>query len=147
MAAAGANSQLNPLENAKRQFDEAAASWASPRARRRCSRSRRTTIQHLPVVMDDGRSRFTGYRCQHFDRAGPRRAASGSTRDVTIEGSRGARPWMTWKCAVADIPFGGGRAASWWIRASSRRVSWRLTRRYAADLSDIFGPDSDVPAP
>lgn len=150
MAAAGANSQLNPLENAKRQFDEAAAKLGlAEGAKEMLKKPRRTTIQHLPVVMDDGSIQvFTGYRCQHSIVRGPAKGGIRFHQDVTIEEVEALASWMTWKCAVADIPFGGGKGG---IVVDPRKLSKseleRLTRRYAADLSDIFGPDSDVPAP
>jgi glutamate dehydrogenase (NAD(P)+) len=112
-------------------------------------RPRRTTIQNLPVVMDDGTIRmFTGYRVQHSIARGPAKGGIRFHQDVTLDEVAALASWMTWKCAVADIPFGGGKGG---IVVDPRQLSTseleRLTRRYAADLSDIFGPDSDVPAP
>jgi glutamate dehydrogenase (NAD(P)+) len=150
MAAEGVNTQLNPLENAERQFDEAAARLGlNPGLKEMLKRPRRATIQSLPVVMDDGTIRvFTGYRVQHSIARGPAKGGIRFHQDVTLDEVAALASWMTWKCAVADIPFGGGKGG---IVVDPRTLSLRelerLTRRYAADLSDVFGPDSDVPAP
>lgn len=150
MAAAGANSQLNPLENAERQFEEAAARLGlNPGVKEMLKRPRRATIQNLPVLMDDGTIKvFVGYRVQHSIARGPAKGGIRFHQDVTLDEVAALASWMTWKCAVADIPFGGGKGG---IVVDPRKLSRpeleRLTRRYAADLSDVFGPDSDVPAP
>ena len=150
MAAAGANSQLNPLENAERQFEEAAARLGlNAGVKEVLKRPRRATIQHLPVLMDDGTVRvFVGYRVQHSIARGPAKGGIRFHQDVTLDEVATLASWMTWKCAVADIPFGGGKGG---VIVDPRKLSSgeleRLTRRYAADLSDVFGPDSDVPAP
>lgn len=150
MAAAGANTQLNPLENAERQFEEAAARMGlNPGVKEMLSRPRRATIQNLPVLMDDGSIRvFVGYRVQHSIARGPAKGGIRFHQDVTLDEVSALATWMTWKCAVADIPFGGGKGG---IVVDPTKLSVgeleRLTRRYAADLSDVFGPDRDVPAP
>ena len=150
MAAVGANSQLNPLENAERQFEEAAARLKlDTGVKEMLKRPRRATIQSLPVMMDDGTIRvFTGYRVQHSIARGPAKGGIRFHQDVTLDEVEALASWMTWKCAVADIPFGGGKGG---IKVDPRTLSKseleRLTRRYAADLSDLFGPESDVPAP
>ncbi len=150
MAAEGVNARLNPLENAERQFDEAAARLGLDAGlKEMLKRPRRATIQSLPVVMDDGTIRvFTGYRVQHSIARGPAKGGIRFHQDVTLDDVAALAAWMTWKCAVADIPFGGGMGG---IVVDPRTLSLRelerLTRRYAADLSDVFGPDSDVPAP
>jgi glutamate dehydrogenase (NAD(P)+) len=150
MAAVGANSQLNPLENAERQFEEAAARLKlEGGVKEMLKRPRRATIQSLPVMMDDGTIKvFTGYRVQHSIARGPAKGGIRFHQDVTLEEVEALASWMTWKCAVADIPFGGGKGG---IKVDPRGLSMseleRLTRRYAADLSDLFGPESDVPAP
>jgi glutamate dehydrogenase (NAD(P)+) len=150
MAAAGANSQLNPLENAERQFEEAAARLGlNAGVKEVLKRPRRATIQHLPVMMDDGTIKvFVGYRVQHSIARGPAKGGIRFHQDVSLDEVSALAAWMTWKCAVANIPFGGGKGG---IVVDPRKLSpaelERLTRRYAADLSDVFGPDSDVPAP
>lgn len=150
MAAAGAKSQLNPLENAELQFEEAAARLGlAPGVKEMLKRPRRATIQHMPVLMDDGTIRmFLGYRVQHSIARGPAKGGIRFHQDVTLDEVSALAAWMTWKCAVADIPFGGGKGG---VVVDPRQLSIgeleRLTRRYAADFSDVFGPDSDVPAP
>ncbi|MEO5988385.1 MAG: Glu/Leu/Phe/Val dehydrogenase [Candidatus Eisenbacteria bacterium] len=150
MAAIGANSQLNPLENAERQFEEAATKLKlNDGVKEMLKRPRRATIQSLPIMMDDGTIKvFTGYRVQHSIARGPAKGGIRFHQDVTLEEVEALASWMTWKCAVADIPFGGGKGG---IKVDPRLLSRseleRLTRRYAADLSDLFGPESDVPAP
>ncbi len=152
MPAEGANLQkeLNPLANAERQFDEAADRLNLPAGIREViKRPRRVTIVSLPVAMDDGTLKvFTGYRVQHSIVRGPAKGGIRYHPDVTREEVEALAAWMTWKCAVVNIPFGGGKGG---IVCDPGKLSKgeleRLTRRYAADLSDLFGPESDVPAP
>ena len=152
MPAEGANLQkeLNPLANAERQFDEAADRLNLPAGIREViKRPRRVTIVSLPVAMDDGSLKvFTGYRVQHSIVRGPAKGGIRYHPDVTREEVEALAAWMTWKCAVVNIPFGGGKGG---IVCDPTKMSKgeleRLTRRYAADLSDLFGPESDVPAP
>jgi glutamate dehydrogenase (NAD(P)+) len=152
MRAEGANIQkeLNPLANAERQFEEAAERLNLPAGIREfIKRPRRITIVSLPVQMDDGTLRvFTGYRVQHSITRGPAKGGIRYHPDVTAEEVGALAAWMTWKCAVVNIPFGGGKGG---VVCDPSRMSKgeleRLTRRYAADLSDLFGPESDVPAP
>jgi glutamate dehydrogenase (NAD(P)+) len=91
---------------------------------------------------------FEGFRVQHNIARGPAKGGIRYHPDVSLEEVSALASWMTWKCAVADIPFGGGKGG---IKVDPRTLSRaeleRLTRRYAADLSDLFGPESDVPAP
>jgi len=152
MPAEGANLQkeLNPLANAERQFDEAADRLNVPAGLREViKRPRRVTIVSLPVGMDDGTLKvFTGYRVQHSIVRGPAKGGIRYHPDVTLEEVEALAAWMTWKCAVVNIPFGGGKGGIICDPGKmSRGELERLTRRYAADLSDLFGPESDVPAP
>jgi len=148
--AVAVNSQLNPLENAERQFEEAATRLKlDAGVKDMLKKPRRATIQWLPVMMDDGTIRmFEGFRVQHNIARGPAKGGIRFHPDVSLEEVSALASWMTWKCAVADIPFGGGKGG---IKVEPRMLSKaeleRLTRRYAADLSDLFGPESDVPAP
>ncbi|HYM82260.1 MAG TPA: Glu/Leu/Phe/Val dehydrogenase [Candidatus Limnocylindria bacterium] len=152
MPAEGANIQkdLNPLANAERQFEEAAVRLNIPEGLKEViKRPRRATIVSLPVVMDDGQLKvFTGYRVQHSIVRGPAKGGIRYHPDVSLEEIEALAAWMTWKCAVVNIPFGGGKGG---IICDPDKLSKgeleRLTRRYAADLSDLFGPESDVPAP
>src|SRR5215831_13707856 len=152
MRAEGANIQkdLNPLANAERQFEEAADRLNLPAGIREViKRPRRATIVSLPVNLDDGTLKvFTGYRVQHSIVRGPAKGGIRYHPDVTLEEVEALAAWMTWKCAVVNIPFGGGKGGV--VRDPSKMSKGeleRLTRRYAADLSDLFGPESDVPAP
>jgi len=152
MAVEGTNIQreLNPLANAERQFEEAAARLNLPEGLKEViKRPRRATIVSLPVLMDDGKLRvFTGYRVQHSIVRGPAKGGIRYHPQVTLEEVSALAAWMTWKCAVVNIPFGGGKGG---IICDPEKLTKgeleRLTRRYAADLSDLFGPESDVPAP
>ena len=152
MSAEGVNIQkeLNPLANAERQFEEAASRLKLPPGIKEVvKRPRRSTIVSLPVQMDDGTFRvFTGYRVQHSIVRGPAKGGIRYHPQVTLDEVEALAAWMTWKCAVVNIPFGGGKGG---IICDPERMSKgeleRLTRRYAADLSDLFGPESDVPAP
>ena len=152
MAVEGSNIQkeLNPLANAERQFEEAAALLNLPPGLKEViQRPRRATIVSLPVLMDNGTLRvFTGYRVQHSIVRGPAKGGIRYHPDVTLEEVQALAAWMTWKCAVVNIPFGGGKGGVVCDPQSmSKGELERLTRRYAADLSDLFGPESDVPAP
>jgi glutamate dehydrogenase (NAD(P)+) len=148
----GVNKQkeLNPLANAERQFEEAAARLSLPDGIKEIiKKPRRATIVSLPIQMDDGTFRvFTGYRVQHSIVRGPAKGGIRYHPDVTLEEVEALAAWMTWKCAVVNIPYGGGKGG---IACDPSRMSKseleRLTRRYAADLSDLFGPESDIPAP
>ncbi|NOT32548.1 MAG: Glu/Leu/Phe/Val dehydrogenase [Candidatus Eisenbacteria bacterium] len=152
MAVQNTNQQkeLNPLANAERQFDEAAARLNLPEGiRELLKKPRRATIVSLPVQMDDGNIKvFTGYRVQHSIVRGPAKGGIRYHPDVTLEEVEALAAWMTWKCAVVNIPYGGGKGG---VQCDPSKMSKgeieRLTRRYAADLSDLFGPESDIPAP
>src|SRR6266478_8195482 len=142
--------ELDPLENARLQFEEAAQRLKlDPSFVQIIKEPRRATIVSLPVAMDDGSLRvFTGYRVQHSIVRGPAKGGIRYHPDVTIEEVQALAAWMTWKCAVVNIPFGGGKGGIVCDPAKmSKGELERLTRRYAADLSDLFGPESDVPAP
>ncbi len=152
MPAEGANIQkeLNPLANAEIQFEEAARLLGLDKGlMQMLGRPNRATIVSLPVVMDDGRLEvFTGYRVRHSIIRGPGKGGIRYHPDVTLEEVEALAAWMTWKCAVVDIPYGGAKGGIAVDPAKlSRTELERLTRRYAAELSDLFGPDTDIPAP
>ena len=146
----GIQRELDPLENARLQFEEAAARLKLDEAFIQIIKEpRRATIVKLPVQMDDGSFRvFTGYRVQHSIIRGPAKGGIRYHPDVTLSEVTALAAWMTWKCAVVGIPFGGGKGG---IQCDPTKMSKaeleRLTRRYVADLIDVIGPDSDVPAP
>jgi glutamate dehydrogenase (NAD(P)+) len=104
---------------------------------------------YIPVRMDSGRIQvFEGFRVQHNFARGPAKGGIRYAPDVTIEEVRALAAWMTWKCAVVNVPFGGGKGGvicdPWQM---SQGELERLTRRYASELIDIIGPEKDVPAP
>jgi glutamate dehydrogenase (NAD(P)+) len=109
----------------------------------------REIIVHIPVQLDDGRlETFTGFRVQHSIDRGPAKGGIRYTANVTLDETRALASWMTWKCAVVDIPFGG--AAGGVIcdpDKMSKRELERLTRRYTAELMELLGPEKDVPGP
>jgi len=85
----------------------------------------REIIVHIPVMMDDGHLEvFTGYRVQHSIARGPAKGGLRYAPDVNLDEVRALASWMTWKCAVVNIPFGGRRAGSFAIRTKCRRASW-----------------------
>jgi glutamate dehydrogenase (NAD(P)+) len=142
--------ELDPLENARLQFEEAAARLKlDPGFVQIIKEPRRATIVKMPVSMDDGSFRvFTGYRVQHSIIRGPAKGGIRYHPDVNLEEVMALAAWMTWKCAVVGIPFGGGKGG---IQCDPSKMSRgeleRLTRRYTADMIDVIGPESDVPAP
>ncbi len=110
--------------------------------------NREITI-YIPVFMDDGRIEvFTGYRVQHNFARGPAKGGIRYAPDVTLDEVRALAAWMTWKCAVVNIPFGGAKGG---IICDPSQMSQgeleRMTRRYTAELIDFIGPERDVPAP
>jgi len=109
----------------------------------------REIIVHIPVQMDDGHLEvFTGYRVQHSIARGPAKGGLRYGPDVNLDEVRALASWMTWKCAVVNIPFGGGKGG---VICDPKILSpaelERTTRRYTAELMDILGPERDVPAP
>ncbi len=110
---------------------------------------RRCTIVKLPVQMDNKTFEvFTGYRVQHSIVRGPGKGGIRFHPQVNLDEVKALASWMTWKCAVANIPFGGAKGG---VVCDPSKMSQgeleRLTRRYTADLIDLFGPQKDVPAP
>jgi glutamate dehydrogenase (NAD(P)+) len=109
----------------------------------------RSLIVSLPVRMDDGRVEvFTGYRVHHDSARGPCKGGIRYHQDVNLGEVAALAMWMTWKCALAGLPYGGAKGG---IRVAPKRLSraelQRLTRRYAAEIFPLIGPDKDVPAP
>ena len=103
----------------------------------------------IPVVMDSGKLEvFTGYRVQHSRAMGPCKGGIRYDINVNLSEVKALAAWMTWKCSVVNLPFGGGKGG---IIVDPTKLSVRelemLTRRYTAAISDIIGPDRDVPAP
>jgi glutamate dehydrogenase (NAD(P)+) len=104
---------------------------------------------HIPVTMDDGRIEvFTGYRVQHSIARGPGKGGIRYAPDVSLDEVRALASWMTWKCAVVNIPFGGAKGGViCHPKSMSQGELERMTRRYTAELIEFIGPEKDVPAP
>jgi glutamate dehydrogenase (NAD(P)+) len=132
------------------QFDQAAeAMELDQNLRERLKLPQRSLIVSLPVKMDDGRVEvYTGYRVQHDSSRGPTKGGIRYHPDVNLGEVAALAMWMTWKCALADLPYGGAKGG---IAIAPKRFSrtelQRLTRRYAAEIFPLIGPDKDVPAP
>jgi glutamate dehydrogenase (NAD(P)+) len=113
------------------------------------TRPKRQIIVSCPVQMDNGEIEvFTGYRVQYNITLGPAKGGIRYHPDVSLDEVTALAAWMTWKCAVAHIPFGGGKGG---VVCDPTRMSKReleaLTRRYVAEIIDAIGPEKDVPAP
>lgn len=132
------------------QFNQAAeAMHLDQSLRERLKLPQRSLVVSLPVRMDDGRVEvFTGYRVQHDSSRGPSKGGIRYHPDVNLGEVAALAMWMTWKCALAGLPYGGAKGG---IQVSPRQLSHgeleRLTRRYAAEIFPLIGPDKDVPAP
>jgi len=109
----------------------------------------RELIVHIPVSMDNGKLEvFTGFRVQHSIARGPAKGGIRYAPDVTLDEVRALASWMTWKCAIVNIPFGGAKGG---VICDPHKMSMgeleRMTRRYTAELIEFIGPEKDVPAP
>jgi glutamate dehydrogenase (NAD(P)+) len=118
-------------------------------ARTRLAEPRRSMVVNFPVRMDDGSARaFTGYRVQHTLTMGPTKGGMRFAPEVTLGECAALAMWMTWKCALLGLPYGGAKGG---VRCEPRELSAgeaeRVTRRFAAELIPILGPDRDIPAP
>jgi glutamate dehydrogenase (NAD(P)+) len=140
----------NPFESMMERFDDAARRLKlDPNIYTILRWPNREITLYIPVLMDDGNYQvFTGYRVQHNFARGPAKGGIRYSPDVTLDEVRALAAWMTWKCAVVNIPFGGAKGG---IVCDPREMSptevERLTRRYTSDLMDFIGPERDVPAP
>ena len=142
--------EFNPLLSAEARFDNAAEQLGLDDGMRKILRApaREMTV-NIPVPLDDGRLEvFTGYRVQHSIARGPAKGGIRYAPDVTLDEVRALASWMTWKCAVTNVPFGGGKGG---IICDPALLSpgelERMTRRYTAQLYEFIGPEIDVPAP
>jgi glutamate dehydrogenase (NAD(P)+) len=135
---------------AQQQFDMIAERMRLDDGMRQILRSSgRELTTHFPVLMDDGSTRvFTGYRVQHNVARGPAKGGIRYSPLVTINEVRALAMWMTWKCAVVNLPFGGAKGG---VCCNTKELSLkeieRLTRRYTTEIAIIIGPTSDIPAP
>ena len=137
-------------EMAHQQFERAAKHVdLEPWIVEHLSHPKRTTIASVPVRLDGGKVEvFTAYRCQYSDALGPTKGGIRYHQDVTLDEVVALAAWMTWKCAVAGLPYGGAKGG---IVCDPARMSRgeleRLTRRMTAEFINVFGPESDIPAP
>ncbi|MDT7602393.1 MAG: glutamate dehydrogenase [Acidobacteriota bacterium] len=142
--------EANPFESMMERFDRAAKLLdLNPDLYAVMRVPNRELKVYIPVRMDSGRIQvFEGYRVQHNFARGPAKGGIRYAPDVTIEEVRALAAWMTWKCAVVNVPFGGGKGG---VVCDPHQMSIgeleRMTRRYAAELIDFIGPEKDVPAP
>jgi glutamate dehydrogenase (NAD(P)+) len=142
--------EKNPWLAAEVRFDNAAERLKLDEGIRKVLKSpaREITV-NIPVQLDDGRIEvFTGYRVQHSIARGPGKGGIRYAPDVTLDEVRALASWMTWKCAVVNIPFGGAKGG---VICNPSIMSdgelERLTRRYTAGIIEMIGPERDVPAP
>ncbi len=142
--------QINPWEVAQRQFDLAADRLNLDHSIREVLREpRREFTVHFPVHMDDGTVQvFTGYRVQHNLGRGPAKGGIRYHQDVSLDEVKALAMWMTWKCAVVGIPYGGGKGG---VIVDPKRLSQKelegLTRRFFTEIEVLVGPEKDIPAP
>jgi glutamate dehydrogenase (NAD(P)+) len=142
--------EINPWEAQSARFDFAAQKLnLDPGLVKILRYPSRELIVHIPVSMDNGTIEvFTGFRVQHSIARGPAKGGVRYSPDVTLDEVRALASWMTWKCAVVNIPFGGAKGG---IICDPHKMSpgelERMTRRYTAELMEFIGPEKDVPAP
>ena len=140
----------NPFESMMSRFDRAAQLLdLDPDLYAVLRVPNRELKVYIPTKMDSGRIQvFEGYRVQHNFARGPAKGGIRYAPDVTLDEVRALAAWMTWKCAVVNVPFGGAKGG---IICDPQQMSMgeleRMTRRYAAELLDFIGPEKDVPAP
>jgi glutamate dehydrogenase (NAD(P)+) len=141
---------ISAFENALKQFDQAAAVLKlTPNQIATIRQPRKVVEVKLPIRMDDGRIEvFTGYRVQHNIVRGPAKGGVRFHPDVNLDEVKALSFWMTFKCATVGIPMGGGKGG---VIVDPSKLSLgeleRLSRRYFAEMIEMFGPDRDVPAP
>ena len=141
---------INPWAVAQQQFDLAAEHLKlDPGVRQVLREPRRALTVTFPVKMDDGTVRvFTGYRVQHNLGRGPAKGGIRYHQNVSIDEVKALAMWMTWKCAVVGIPYGGGKGG---VIVDPKKLSLKeleaLTRRFTTEISVLIGPERDIPAP
>ena len=142
--------EADEWRTAQAQFDQAAQILdLEPEMREILREVQREFTCHFPVEMDDGHVEvFTGYRVQHNINRGPAKGGIRYHQDVSLDEVKALAMWMTWKCAVVNIPYGGAKGG---IIVDPRKLSLRelehMTRRFATEISILIGPDRDIPAP
>jgi glutamate dehydrogenase (NAD(P)+) len=142
--------EINPWEAQSARFEFAARKLnLDPGLWKVLSSPFREIIVHFPVAMDNGKiDMFTGFRVQHSMARGPAKGGIRYAPDVTLDEVRALASWMTWKCAVVNIPFGGAKGG---VICDPKNMSQgeleRMTRRYTSEIIDFIGPEKDIPAP
>ena len=142
--------ESNPWRTAQHQFDEAAEILKlDPGLRKILREVQREFTCHFPVQMDDKSVRnYTGFRIQHNINRGPAKGGLRFHPDVSLDEVKALAMWMTWKCAVVNIPYGGAKGGVIVDPYSlSANELEHLTRRFATEISILVGPDRDIPAP
>ncbi|MFN5337320.1 MAG: Glu/Leu/Phe/Val family dehydrogenase [Bacteroidota bacterium] len=140
----------NPLESMMERFNLAAEKLGlSDEVYNVLKNPAKQVIVSLPITMDSGKIQvFEGIRVIHSNILGPAKGGIRFAPDVHLDEVRALAAWMTWKCAVVDIPYGGGKGG---VRCNPREMSKgeieRLVRAYTMAMIDVFGPDKDIPAP
>ncbi|MGI0001650.1 MAG: Glu/Leu/Phe/Val family dehydrogenase [Nitrososphaeraceae archaeon] len=144
------NNTINPFSVALKQLDEASKIIGIDKGMHDVlAQPKRILIVSIPTRMDNDEIHvFTGFRSQHNDARGPFKGGIRYHPQVSIDEVKALSMWMTWKCAIADIPYGGGKGG---IICNPKQMSTgeleRMTRRYAYAIADIIGPHTDIPAP
>jgi glutamate dehydrogenase/leucine dehydrogenase len=142
--------EKNPYQAAMENFDLAAdALELDSNVRSMIKSPERILTVHLPVRMDNGKIHcFEGHRVQHSTSRGPAKGGIRYHPNVTLDEVKALATWMTWKCAVVNIPYGGGKGG---VTCNPKQMSKgeleRLTRRYASAILPLIGPAQDIPAP
>ena len=142
--------ESNPYQNALAQLDIAARYLElDPGLHEVLKQPQRELTVHFPVKRDSGKTEmFTGYRVQHNMARGPSKGGLRYSLGANLDEIRALAMWMTWKCAIVNIPFGGAKGG---VVCDPRAMSLgeleRMTRRYASEISLVIGPDTDIPAP
>jgi len=150
MATVSLEQEINPWEAQAARFDFAARKLNLEEGLWKLLRTpARELIVHFPVTLDNGQiEMFTGFRVQHSIARGPGKGGIRYSPDVNLDEVRALASWMTWKCAVVNIPFGGAKGG---VICDPKKMSQgeleRMTRRYTSEISDFIGPEKDVPAP
>ncbi len=142
--------ELNPFLNAQKQLAIAAEKLhLNPNLHEFLRNIKQVLVVSIPVMMDDGRLKtFTGYRALHTVARGPGKGGIRYGADVTMDEVKALSMWMTWKCAVVNLPYGGAKGG---VVVDPTKLSVHelehLTRRFTTEIINVIGPDRDIPAP
>ncbi len=146
----GSSMEKSLYEQALEVFRQAAkVMQLDPNIQRFIERPQRTIVVEFPVLMDDGRvEMFAGYRCQHSTALGPAKGGIRYHPNVTLDEVQTLAFWMTWKCSLLNLPYGGGKGG---VKVDPSKLSKseleRLSRRFFFEISQFVGPLKDIPAP